>query len=292
LCDGGGGGRAAIIVAVRFELSRDPDQFAACAGDFLAARVERNILATVLIDAVAGRYARLLFAQGLDGAGAVCFAALRTPPWRLLTSDLDPARAGELVERWSAEDPDLPGVAGPPATARAIAGAWVSASGGASRCQLREAIQVVSEVQDPPRHAPGRLRRAAAAERPLLVAWTEAFAHEAHLNVAHADAMVDGRLERGNLLVWEVGGAPVSMVGAAPSVAGVVRIGPVYTPPANRRRGYAACAVAATSRRALAQGASSCMLFTDLANSTSNKIYAEVGYVPVADWEEHVFEID
>jgi len=28
------------------------------------------------------------------------------------------------------------------------------------------------------------------------------------------------------------------------------------------------------------------MLFTDLANPTSNKIYAEVGYRRVGDWEE------
>jgi predicted GNAT family acetyltransferase len=31
------------------------------------------------------------------------------------------------------------------------------------------------------------------------------------------------------------------------------------------------------------------MLFTDLANPTSNKIYAEIGYRRVADWEEHAF---
>jgi predicted GNAT family acetyltransferase len=31
------------------------------------------------------------------------------------------------------------------------------------------------------------------------------------------------------------------------------------------------------------------MLFTDLANPTSNKIYAEVGYERFGDWEEHEF---
>ena len=34
------------------------------------------------------------------------------------------------------------------------------------------------------------------------------------------------------------------------------------------------------------------MLFTDLANPTSNKIYAEVGYRRIAGWEEHVFMRD
>jgi predicted GNAT family acetyltransferase len=31
------------------------------------------------------------------------------------------------------------------------------------------------------------------------------------------------------------------------------------------------------------------MLFTDVANPTSNKIYASVGFRAFADWEEHAF---
>ena len=31
------------------------------------------------------------------------------------------------------------------------------------------------------------------------------------------------------------------------------------------------------------------MLYTDLANPTANKIYAEVGYRRFGDWEEHAF---
>jgi predicted GNAT family acetyltransferase len=53
---------------------------------------------------------------------------------------------------------------------------------------------------------------------------------------------------------------------------------------------YAGSAVAAASRRALAQGAERCMLFTDLDNPTSNKIYAEVGYRRTDDWEEIALE--
>jgi predicted GNAT family acetyltransferase len=32
------------------------------------------------------------------------------------------------------------------------------------------------------------------------------------------------------------------------------------------------------------------MLLTDLANPTSNKIYAEVGFQRFADWEEYEFQ--
>ncbi|HUA47153.1 MAG TPA: GNAT family N-acetyltransferase [Solirubrobacteraceae bacterium] len=114
----------------------------------------------------------------------------------------------------------------------------------------------------------------------------EEFAREANVaGAAQSAAMVDGSIRRHGLFLWE-DGRPVSMIGVNPAVAGVVRIGPVYTPAPRRRRGYAGSAVAAASRRALASDAERCMLFTDLANPTSNKIYAEVGYRRVGDWEE------
>jgi predicted GNAT family acetyltransferase len=56
----------------------------------------------------------------------------------------------------------------------------------------------------------------------------------------------------------------------------------VYTPPAERRRGWAGNGVAEVSRRILAQGARAC-LFTDQDNPTSNKVYAALGYRPVVD---------
>jgi predicted GNAT family acetyltransferase len=123
-------------------------------------------------------------------------------------------------------------------------------------------------------------------ERDLLVRWMEEFIRETGLiGAAQAASMVDNRLRQQGLLVWD-DGQPVSLVGVNPAVAGVVRIGPVYTPRPLRGRGYAGSAVAAVSRRAMAGGAERCMLFTDLTNPTSNKIYAEVGYRRCGDWEE------
>jgi predicted GNAT family acetyltransferase len=82
--------------------------------------------------------------------------------------------------------------------------------------------------------------------------------------------------------VWEHGDV-VSYTGITHTQGGVVRVGPVYTPPALRRRGYASALVAAVSQGALDAGAKQCSLYTDQANPTSNKIYAAVGYRPIAD---------
>jgi predicted GNAT family acetyltransferase len=276
--------------------TRDAEAFERRAWEFLAARAERNILATVLLGARAGRYGERapLFALGAGAGGELSFAALRTPPWRMLASALpepEPAPAGQLLARWLELDPQLPGVSAEPGTARAIAAAWAERTGGATRCAMREALHRAEAVRDPPRPAPGGLRPARAGERALLSDWTRAFALEAGVGPVDPERAVEHSLARGGLLLWEEDGEPVSMVATNVEVAGVVRIGPVYTPPARRRRGYASSAVAAASRRALAAGASACMLFTDLANPTSNRIYAELGYRRFADWEEHAFTI-
>ena len=70
----------------------------------------------------------------------------------------------------------------------------------------------------------------------------------------------------------------------------MVRIRQVYTPLEERGRGYASAAVARGYHRVLAAGASRCMLFTDVTNPTSNKIYAALGFRRFADWIELDFE--
>ena len=145
---------------------------------------------------------------------------------------------------------------------------------------------------DPPRPGPGRLVTATHSDRDLALAWWTAFVAETDVIDAGPEARaatVDFRLSQGHLFLWVHEGRPVSAVAINPPVAGVLRIGPVYTPPDKRGRGYASSAVAAVSRRGLDGGAHSCMLYTDLANPTSNKIYADVGYRRIAEWEERVF---
>ena len=277
---------------IRFEVVRDAEEFAARAYAFLAAKIERNVLATVLLNVLNGPFATgaPLFATGVDDRDEVQAAALRTPPWPLLATGIDLSNADELLSVWLLEDSEPPGVTGEPVTARAIAGAWANRTGGRTRRRMREAMHMLEEVTDPPRPARGALCAADPSERQTLADWMRAFALEAGvLGGEQADQIVDAQLARESLVVWDDNGC-VSMVSLSPTVAGVTRFGPVYTPPEHRRRGYASSAVAAASRRALARGARSCALFTDLANPTSNKIYAGVGYRRFADWEEHAFE--
>jgi predicted GNAT family acetyltransferase len=92
-------------------------------------------------------------------------------------------------------------------------------------------------------------------------------------------------LGREAMAVWEREGAPVSMAAESLRAAGSVRIQSVYTPPAHRRHGYAAAVTAEASARAqrasAEENAAEAVLFTDLANPTSNAIYQRIGHRPV-----------
>jgi RimJ/RimL family protein N-acetyltransferase len=280
---------------MELHLTADPEELATRAGRLLSERVELNVLATVLLTARTGAPgpAPPLFAYGVEEDGeTVSFVALRIPPWPMLAGgDVAAADPHCLIERWLERDPELDALSGQPHVIAPLGRAWVERTGGVSRVRMRGALHVLTEVCDPDRPASGELREAGKDDRALLIAWEDAFVAEADAGVAgQAERTVDRRLVAGLQQLWVDGGKPVSTLVLNHMVAGTVRVGVVYTPPEHRGRGYASSAVAAASRLALARGAERCMLFTDLANPTSNRIYAAVGYRRVGDWEDRVLE--
>ena len=90
-------------------------------------------------------------------------------------------------------------------------------------------------------------------------------------------------------MIWE-DGERVSLAGWGSPTPNGIRIGPVYTPPEYRRRGYGSASTAAATARNLAAGRRFCFLYTDVANPTSNKIYMDIGYEPVCDSVEFAFD--
>ena len=132
----------------------------------------------------------------------------------------------------------------------------------------------------------GTARRADAADTELLLEWWAAFAAEAHDPAQQHEIVgtVERALRSGRQWLWCLAdGTSVSMAAGRAPVAGSGRVGPVYTPPALRGRGYASAVTAVVSREILDDGATP-VLFTDRANQTSNKIYRQLGYVDVDDY--------
>ena len=279
---------------VRVVVTSDRQEFAEHAGVLLARRpVEHNVLATVVGALESGESTSApLFAWVEAGeSGEVSAAALRTPPRRLLASTMSAEAADALMAKLLEVDPELPGVNGPEPAASHLAGAWRRCTGGIVEPRMSQRIYRLAHVDEPRQRPAGHPRLADPSDRDLLVRWMGAFSAELGDPRADAERAVDRRLREGRLFLWD-DGRVVSMVGTFPPVAGVVRLGPVYTPSEERRRGYATALVAEVSRRALAAGASRCMLYADLANPISNSIYQAVGYRRSREAREYAFSRD
>ena len=232
----------------------------------------------------------------VDRNGTVVAAALQTPPFNLvLARPADDDALEELADTIAAEGIDLPGVVAATHEADRFAAAWERRRGTTRRLRRAQRIYALREVRTV-EDVPGRARAATVQDRSLLIDWTGAFAREAYGDTPSPaddpERVVDGRLsgEGSGFLLWESGQGLVSMAGWGGPTPNGIRIGPVYTPPEYRSRGYGSAVTAAVSAEQLAAGRTFCFLYTDLANPTSNKIYLDIGYEPVCDAVDYAFE--
>lgn len=222
-------------------------------------------------------------------------AALRTEPHNLVLADPSSSAALDgLLRAVVDDDPAVPGVVGNVPHVRTAASDLSAATGRGAELTLSQGVYGLTALREVPR-VPGSARVATPDDRELLLAWLTAFSYEAlpHPDdeIARLDRTLDGRFssEGSGLWIWDDEGRPVSLAGFSGPTPTGIRVGPVYTPPEHRRRGYATTLVADLSRWLLEQGHRACFLYTDLANPTSNRIYVDIGYERVCDALEFRF---
>jgi len=224
---------------------------------------------------------------------AVLAAALMTPPFNIVVAQPIRDDAVRFLARTLRDrDVALPGVTAALPEADVFAEAW----GGQRRLRMRQGVYAARTVRVPD-GVSGAARPAAAGDRDVLVAWMHAFHDEALTDDApqlEFDRLVDRRLNSstGGFVVWEDGGELASLCGFGGRTPHGIRIGPVYTPPELRGRGYGSAVTAHVTKEQLDGGCDYCFLYTDLANPTSNKIYVDIGYERVCDSAEYAFGSD
>jgi hypothetical protein len=227
---------------------------------------------------------------------AIVAAAIQTPPWNVVLSEVDDGDAlGALVEDLASDhgSAELPGVTGPAEHAAEFTDLWSARTGARASIFVHERIFRLIDLRMPRRSA-GTVRQAGSTDRTLIIDWLDAFHEEAFDRPPPIDAetMADGWLAGlgRTLWLWEIDGRAVSLCGIGGGTPNGFRIGPVYTPPPDRGRGYASNLVARVTADGLASGKRFGFLFTDLANPTSNRIYEALGYEPVRDVDMWLFE--
>jgi predicted GNAT family acetyltransferase len=281
------------------ELVEDPDEFLREAAPLLLADEARHNLILGLAGAIRDGLwdeHRLWLARD---SGRPVAAALRTPPFNLILAR--PASDDALAVLAEAiADEALPGVVGALPEGESFAALWVDRTGATATRSMTQGVYALEQVLSPPRPH-GEARLAAADDRTValrfLVAFGEEVLHEGGPGRERIEATLDDRLGNAStrgFLLWEDGGAVVSLAGWGGPTPNGIRIGPVYTPPELRGRGYATALTAELSRRLLdgglfPGGRRFCFLYTDLANPTSNAIYERIGYRRVCESAEIAF---
>ena len=225
-------------------------------------------------------------------------AAVRTDSFNLVLGDPSSETAlGPLLDAVAADDPEVPGIVGNVPFVEPAAERLAGASGRTAERILSQGVYGLTGVRDVAR-APGEPRPAGPRDRALLLDWLRAFVTEAvpdpDETFRRMERTLESRfgIESAGFWLWLDGGRPVSLAGFSGPTPTGIRIGPVYTPPELRRRGYATTLVADLSAWLLERGHRACFLYTDLANPTSNRIYVEIGYERVCDAMEFVFRAD
>ncbi|WP_241835381.1 GNAT family N-acetyltransferase [Pseudofrankia asymbiotica] len=269
-------------------MTESVDEYLAAAGDFLMSRLAENTVLVTVAETLRARgmaafgEAAPLFGWWLSAGGTVEGAFVHTPPNPVLLTRVPRQAVESLAECWPHERP-LSGMTAGEDVASAFASAWQRRTNAAPCLHRRTRLYRLGRLVLPQPGPPGHPRVAATTDRDLLLVWVTAFQQESSGVAGNAAERVDDRLSYGGLTLWEVDGVAVSMAGITRQVGGMVRIAPVYTPPGLRRRGYAGAVTAAVSQVALRTEAREVLLFTDLANPTSNGVYQRLGFEPVED---------
>lgn len=271
-----------------WSFSDDPHRYAEHVLDLLTARPDANTVALTVLETLrAGqRFSDVAPLFGwYETGGAVTGAVSMTPPYGVLLGELPAGSEDELVAGIRERAAEVPDVMGTADAASRFAASWTAGASLRAEVAMRQRVYTLDGLRPPTPPPAGKARAAVPADLDLVMDWVTRFHQEAEASAATPQPEIyQRRIEFGLLWLWQDEQAsPVSMASRNVTVAGVSRIGPVYTPPDSRRHGYGAAVTAACTQDALDCGAHQVVLFTDVANPTSNGIYQQLGYRALDD---------
>jgi hypothetical protein len=228
-----------------------------------------------------------------DKEDRTALVAVMTMPGRVVIYDTQVSNTiealGLLADHVFRFEPNLSAVLAKPHISGKFADMFSKISGKKTQIQFEHRALELQDVIHPT-ITQGHLRQATLDDLELVTLWTYSFLKEALYedDLPRARESAKRKIVAQEIYLWVVGD-PVSMAGSARPTKNTIAVNTVYTPPENRNNGYASACVAVLSQTLLDSGYRSCVLFTDLANPTSNKIYQAIGYKPVVDFTAYEF---
>ena len=241
----------------------------------------------------AERYEDYFLAIG-EEQGEIVAACLMTPPHALQLVIFQPLPdiEREVADHLQNLGVEVSGIVGEQETSRLFAEAWTSMNDEQIKVLMNQGLYRIDAVNKGLRKSEGTWRIASKEYAELLEGWYRLFEEETGIGIstqAEAAHKIDDFLERKEVYIWEVDGVPVScMKKTRPSKNGIT-VSFVFTTMQYRGKGYARTLVAEVTDELLMEY-DFVILYTDLTNTTANKIYREIGYEQIANPVHLVFE--
>ncbi|MDS9473070.1 GNAT family N-acetyltransferase [Sporosarcina pasteurii] len=169
--------------------------------------------------------------------------------------------------------------------AKRFAEKWKNETGLEEQLLMDQGLYRLDAVNEQLKDSLGKWRLAVEKDCELIQNWYHLFEQDTSMPMSHA-TIVKERVQKfvkaREVFLWEDEGKVVSMMKKSRPTKNGITVSMVFTPKEERRKGYARTLVAAVSKELLKEY-NFCMLYTDLLNPTSNKIYQEIGYRKIAD---------
>jgi hypothetical protein len=265
-----------------WEFTDEAEVFASHAHQLLIADPAKNTITLTVVENIRAGKPSSSTLFGWHNDDSVLGAVSLTPPHDLVLSVVPAGSVESLVAGLRDRSVSVPGVRGEQLIAELFAASWARATGFGWQIQVRQRLYELGSLV-PPDGVPGSARLAREADLAIGTRFFAEFQAECHDSGDDPEAVIRDRIDAGLLWLWEFDGEVTSMAARNRIAAGVARVGPVYTPPNHRCHGYGAAVTAACSADAAQAGAAQVVLYTDLANPTSNAIYQRLGYQAVRD---------
>lgn len=218
---------------------------------------------------------------------SIALAVMMTPPFKIQvlssnagydSDEIDYLAENLYKNRWK-----IPAIIAERSMAQAFSARWSNLTGMSYETDMEQRIHALYSVNRT-FTPPGNICKATENDLDTVLQWSRKFYFDCYGKENENENLdyIREDIQSNNVYFW-VDKHPVSMAQRGRPTPNGETINLVYTPPEQRKRGYATALVASLSQMILDEGKRFCTLFTDLKNPTSNKIYKRIGYKPIAD---------
>ena len=277
--------------------AEDIQEFNTLVSPFLLQDEAKNILILALLNRLCKNpllYGKPPILIAFLEKNTVVFAGLRTPPHNQILAFTENIEYVEIFSSFLYEQKqEIPGVLGSKEGALKFAQKWKELNKTTYKLDMHERIYELTEV-NPVTLGKNEFRQIKLQDLDTIMKWIRAMQLEAmRIKMTEDDETMKNDLIKND--VWKSfyvlckADDLLTMAKKAGTTPTGQLVNYVYTPPELRRNGYATECVAKLSQLCLDEGKQRCLLFTDLNNPTSNKIYQKIGYIPVVDVDMYKF---